>query len=119
MFAYARSEGWEKKYATSTPEEMLKDKKVADDAVYEATKDEFDRRFARGEYEVVSTNGVYSSGPSYNTCEIYQIRGGDGSQVIKKSTLPETGFEEAYKLRALGTWLYEQANEREALAARR
>lgn len=114
MREYARVEKWEEKYAPYKDEALRAERDAIDEQILELVKPEMERRLSRGAYEVVSTTGVYT-GPSYNTCEVYWIFG-DG-KTSKRVTLPQAGYEDVYKLKALSTWLFEYEAGRPALAA--
>jgi len=118
MREYARTEKWEEKYTSFTDETLRAARDVIDKQIVDRVKPEMERRLARGAYEIVSTNGVYT-GPPYNTCEVYWLSNDDGNKTWKKVTLPQSGYEDVYKLKAESTWLYEYEQDRKALAARK
>jgi len=109
MMEFARLEEWDKKYAPFVPEQLEKERNEIEKAIREATRVEFDRRFASREYEVLAKDGVYR-GSTYNNCVVMNVQIRNG--LVLKATLPEAGYEEIYKQKALSTWLSEQANER-------
>jgi hypothetical protein len=117
MREYAHVEEWEKKYSPLDVAGLLKEQDVVDKQIVDMIKDEMQRRLDRGMYEIVSTDGTYS-GPHYNTCEVYWVTCDDG-KTYKRVLLPEKGFEDVYRLKALSTWLYEFAHERDVQLTQR
>lgn len=103
MRHYAETDGWEKTYSVFTREALELECSTLVAAITETTRDAFENRWSGGQYDVVSTDGKYTA-ENFNPCDVYQVRFLPNG-VVAKSTLPEPGFEDVYKLKAQVAWL--------------
>jgi hypothetical protein len=87
---------------------------LIEESIHEASKAEFERRIAAGQYEVIHDGGVYTS-PHYNPYDVYWVMGGQGLD-SRKVSLPEAEYLDVFKQRALCTWLFNESHEREYAA---
>ena len=106
----AAEKGWNIVYKDMSSDEMKAKIDHINKKIYDDTKDEFERRFSLGMYEVLNTAPIYE-GKNFDPTAVYWVRiEADGP--VQKVTLPKAEFPEVCELKTLCAWLDEESRHR-------